>query len=176
MRRRLLAGRLLVAALFAGSLYPAQATAEEARRTSGVLVSSSSAQPQQAAPAAPVAAKNTLRLRFVPKNPPANAAAQPSGQATSIAVASGVYEPPPAVSETVSQLTTEEEYALARSRQKHPLAVNVEDASPVKQVVGSPKTIDYSTARTAYVLDPGQPSGGGSGTVRMRSRAASTES
>lgn len=149
--------------------------ADESRRSQGVLVSSSSA--PQPAPAAPAPAKNTLRLRFVPKNPAPQTSAVTPASAPSVSVAASAPVPAGPDKDADVALTPDEEYVLARSRQEHPLAVRVENASPVKQVVGSPKTIDYSTARTAYVLDPGRPATSAApGTVRMRPRNTSAES
>lgn len=152
---------LAVAVLCLGLTSSIGSSAEETRKQTGVLVSSG--QPQPASSASPAAPRNTLRLRFVPKNPPpANSTS--TVVAASTTTADTTPDPTP--------LPPKDPYALAHSRQEHPLSVDVENASPVKQVVGSPKTIDYSRARAGYVLDPGQPAAG-SGTVRARLRTTS---
>lgn len=155
------------------------AAAEEIKKSlTGVLVSSSSAPAQSAASPQPEP-KNTMRLRFVPKNPPQSAQTPEPRRSASVSVQSAV----PALSEPVGTApparrsdAAGEEYALARSRQNHPLAVRAEGASPVKQVVGSPTTLDYSTPRTARVLDPGKAASSNTISARIIARPAAASS
>ncbi len=118
-------------------------------------------------------AKRKVRLKFRPKN-----AVEPMAQETTSYLAPDedytAYEEQHNSGDPL-EFSDEDPEGLSQSQSTHPLAVRVEDASPVRQVVSGPRTNYYGNPRPASVVYPGKQSGGMTARVVQAGSSSTTD-